>query len=159
MTDRNGSTNADSRTPTPPGGDQRGEAPQYRSLASGGKRRHPARGVLPFVFLAGIALLIARQEVPAVGDWWERTFFAADWKARNTCRAAVLADVKQGHYARILRSGKVHRTADGPYIDRLRVAVLDESGAEQILEYRCYLDSDGQLFKLVGKPQGKPTCP
>ena len=155
MTEQSGSTDERRRADTDP----RGEALSHRSLRPQRRRRHPAARVLPFVIMAAIGLLIAREEVPAVGEWWERTFFAADWKAGNTCREAVLKDVGRGRYARVLRPGKVHRTQDGPYVDGLRVAVLDETGADKVVEYTCYLDNAGQLFRLVEKSREKPSSP
>lgn len=155
MTERSGSTDDHRRADTDP----RGEAPSHRSLRPEQRRGHPFRRVVPFVIMAGVGLLIARNEVPVVGEWWERTFFAADWKAGNTCREAVLKEAGRGRYARVLRSGKVHRTQDGPYVDGLRVEVLDDTGADRVLEFTCYLDNTGQLFRLVEKSRETPSSP
>jgi hypothetical protein len=54
---------------------------------------------------------------------------------------------------RVLKAGKVHHTKDGPYVDGLKIVVLGNAGGEEVLQYTCYLDNDGQLFRLVGKSQ------
>jgi hypothetical protein len=111
------------------------------------------RRVVPFLIMGGILLMIARHEVPAVDEWWERTFSAETWKVKDTCRKAVLEAASQRQYVRLLKAGKVHQTKDGPYVDGLKIVVLGRAGGEEVLQYTCYLDNDGQLFRLVGNSQ------
>ena len=40
---------------------------------------------------------------------------------------------------------------DGPYVENLLVVELGASGAEERVEYTCYLDQQGKLFKLNRK--------
>lgn len=152
MTNRNPRASDDSRARVPEA-DARGEAPVYTSARSRRKPRNPMRRVVPFLIMGGILLMIARHEVPAVDEWWERTFFAETWKVKDTCRQAVLEAARQRQYVRVLKAGKVHRTRDGPYVDGLKIVVLGNAGGEEVLQYTCYLDNDGQLFRLVGKSQ------
>lgn len=129
--------------------DRRGEAPAYRSARAPGRRRNPARVLVPVLILATFATVVARQEVPAFADWWARTFTPKAWHSRDTCRRAVLDELRGGRYARALGDGKLQQTQDGPSVTGMRFAVLDENGGERVVEYNCYLDADGRLFKLT----------
>ena len=110
--------------------------------------RSPIKKIIPFLFIAIIGMLIARQEIPAVRDWWQMTFSPDSWSAQQTCRQAVIDDSGSGKYLRVLKPGEVHHTADGPYVDKLSIVELGAEGVEQRVEYSCYLDKQGQLFKL-----------
>lgn len=103
--------------------------------------------------MAAIGVLIAREQVPAFADWWERTFTPAVWQARHTCREAAQADLKGGRYARLLRGGELQQTVDGPILTQMTYSVLDDGGEEQVVEYSCYLDSQGRLFRLNRSPE------
>jgi hypothetical protein len=145
---------SDERDSSREDGDSRGEATSYPRSRLESRRRHPAARLIPFAFMAAIGLLIAREEIPAVKDWWEQTFDAKTWRIREICRNAVLEDLGSGRYARLVQAGDVHNTKDGTYVKELRMAILGADGDEEMVEYNCYLDSDGRLFKLVGHPQG-----
>jgi hypothetical protein len=106
---------------------------------------------LLFAVLVGV--LIARQEIPAFNDWWEQTFSRATWQVRSSCRDAVFRDLAPHSYPRVLKAGDLHKTADGPFLEGVRVAVLKEEGGEAVVEYSCYLDNDGHLYKLERKPR------
>jgi hypothetical protein len=134
-------------------GDPRGEARSYGAADRGRRRRHPAGRLVPLLIFAGIVVLIARQEIPAFADWWERTFAPAEWKAKRTCSEAAIADLKDGRYARRLTGGELHETRDGPYVTGMKFTVLDDSGEERVVEYSCYLDSQGRLFRLNRRPE------
>jgi hypothetical protein len=121
-------------------------APAYGSARRGHKR--PLSKLVPFLVLAAIAALIARQEIPAVAEWWEKTFAAEEWTLKQTCRNAVMESDSDGRYLRLVEAGEVHRTADGPYVDNLEIVELSASGVEQKVEYTCYLDKRGELFRL-----------
>lgn len=133
--------------------DRRGEAPAYRTVHTQQRRRNPFRVLLPVVMFGTFAVVVARQEVPAFADWWARTFTPAEWHSRDTCRRAVLAELSGGQYARTLRDGKLQQTQDGPSVTGMTFAVLDEGGEEQVVEYNCYLDGEGRVFRLTRKPE------
>ncbi len=99
--------------------------------------------------MAAFAAFVARQEVPAVADRWERTFTPDQWHSKRVCRDAALAELGSGRYARLVAGGDLHETPDGPYVGRMKFAVLGENGREQTVEFACYLDSDGRVFRLV----------
>jgi hypothetical protein len=130
-------------------GDRRGEAAPYTSARVRDQRRNPVKRLIPFVIMAVFGVIIARQEIPAVDAWWQKTFAPDQWRITETCRQAVLEDAKERRYVRALKIGKVHHTADGPYVDGLRIVVLGEGGADETIHYTCYLDNDGQLFRLT----------
>jgi len=98
--------------------------------------------------LGFIVFLIARQEIPAVNDAWERTITPDKWLAKKTCQNAALESVKRREFARILRSGKVNKTTDGLYIENVVIGEMAVSGNEVSIEYSCYLTSEGDLIKL-----------
>jgi hypothetical protein len=112
------------------------------------ERRSPFRKIIPVLFIAIVGVLIAREEIPAVHDWWQKTFSPDSWRAQNTCRQAVIDDSGNGKYLRVLNPGKVHTTIDGPYVEKLLVVELGANGVEDRVEYTCYLDRQGKLFKL-----------
>jgi hypothetical protein len=128
-------------------GDSGAEARSYRRS----DRRHGPRLArwVALLFAVFVGVLIARQEIPAFNDWWEKTFSQATWLVRNSCREAVFEDLAPHSYPRVLKPGELHNTADGPFIEGLRIAVLGEQGDEMVMEYSCYLDNDGHLYKLV----------
>ena len=108
MTNRNRRPDDDSRARLPET-DTRGEVPVYASARSRRNPRNPMRRVVPFLIMGAILLMIARHEVPAVDEWWERTFFAEAWKVKDTCRKAVLEAASQRQYVRVLKRSEEHR--------------------------------------------------
>ena len=114
----------------------------------------PFKKYIPLLFIAVIGILIARQEIPAFRDWWQMTFSPDSWSAQNTCRQAVIDNSGRGKYLRVLEPGEVHDTSDGPYVEGLVVMELGANGFEQRVEYTCYLDKQGSIFKLNRKPGG-----
>jgi len=112
------------------------------------KREHPFRKLIPLLVFAFIALMIAKQEIPAVSNAWERMVAPDEWLAKQTCQKAALESIERQEFARILKPGKVNKTTDGLYIERLVVGEMSQSGNEISVEYSCYLDSAGELVKL-----------
>jgi hypothetical protein len=51
----------------------------------------------------------------------------------------------------------VHKTENGAYVDRLVLGEMDQDGAEQKVEYTCYLDSAGVLVKLNRLGKKRPV--
>jgi hypothetical protein len=43
---------------------------------------------------------------------------------------------------------------DGPYVENLLVVELAANGGEEKVEYTCYLDKQGELFKLSRRSSG-----
>lgn len=121
------------------------------SVVPPGQRRprNRLKPLIPLLIMAAFAVFIAREEVPAVADWWERTFEPEQWQSKRVCRDAALAELGGGRYPRLLDGGDLHDTPDGPYISKMKFAVLGEDGREQTVEYACYLDPGGRVFKLV----------
>lgn len=146
-------TNEDDRRSAVSAAERRGEAPAYSAAGVRQRRRKPVKRLLPLLIMAAIGVLIAREQVPAFADWWERTFTPAVWQARHTCREAAQADLKGGRYARLLRGGELQQTVDGPILTQMTYSVLDDGGEEQVVEYSCYLDSQGRLFRLNRSPE------
>ncbi|HHH43190.1 MAG TPA: hypothetical protein ENK49_03555 [Gammaproteobacteria bacterium] len=108
----------------------------------------PLRRLVPLLAFLVIGFLIARQEIPAVRDAWDRLVTPQSWQARQTCQQAAIADAEHREFSRVLKPGRVNRTVDGIYIDRLLIGTMGESGTETRIEYTCYLDADGKLVKL-----------
>lgn len=134
--------------PDQAGGQRPGYGRQQRD------RHSPFRKIIPFLFVAIIGILIAREEIPAVHDWWQKKFSPDSWKAQNTCRQAVIDDSGNGKYLRVLKPGQVHKTMDGPYVENLMVVELGTNGVEEKVEYTCYLNKQGKLFKLNRRSSG-----
>lgn len=113
----------------------------------GRRSRFPQR-LIPLLILAVIAVLIARQEIPAVDDWWEKTFAAGDWQIKQTCREAAVELSGNRVFTRVVKGGTVHQTEEGFYVDRLVLGEMGRDGVEQRVEYTCYLDASRRLVRL-----------
>lgn len=150
MNRRNGQTAKRASTqPSDPGSDTSAGYGRQRE-----QHRNPLRKLIPLLFIAIIGFLIAREEVPAVHDWWQKTFSPDSWTVLNTCRQALTDESGSGKYLRVVDPGEVHNTMDGPYVDKLLIVELGANGVEQKAEYTCYLDKQGKLFKLNRSPSG-----
>jgi hypothetical protein len=111
-------------------------------------RRAPGRKLIPLLFFVALAGLIAYNEIPAFAEWWERLVAAREWEAKRQCQQAALAAAANPAFARVVKPGKVHQTAEGLYIDGLVLGEMADGGVEQRVEYSCYLDSAGKLVQL-----------
>lgn len=111
------------------------------------RSRLPQR-LIPFLVMALIAVLIARQEIPAVDDWWEKTFTPADWRLKQTCREAAFEMSDNRAFTRLVKGGEVHDTEQGFYVDRLVLGEMGRDGEEKRVEYTCYLDTSRNLVRL-----------
>lgn len=131
--------------------DQRPAGPRAGGERHSGRvrDRRGVRQLLPVLIFAAIVLMIARQEVPAVSDWWDRTFSPEEWSARQVCRKGALARAPNQAFARVIDGGEVHRTSDGLYIDGLILGEMGEAGSEVRVECACYLNAAGDLVKLT----------
>jgi len=112
------------------------------------QRNRPFRKIIPVLIFAFIAFMIAREEIPAVSNAWERMIAPDEWQAKQTCQKAALGSVERQEFTRILKPGKVNKTTDGLYIERLVIGEMGLSGKEVSINYSCYLDSTGNLVKL-----------
>ncbi len=108
----------------------------------------PLRRLVPLLAFLVIGLLIAREEIPAVRDAWDRLVAPQSWQARYTCQQAAIADSEHRAFSRVLKPGRINRTVDGIYIDRLLIGTMGASGTETRIEYTCYTDAQGKLVKL-----------
>ena len=112
------------------------------------QRNRPFRKIIPVLIFAFIAFMIAREEIPAVSDAWERMIAPDEWQAKQTCQKAALESAERLEFTRILKPGKISKTTDGLYIERLVIGEMGQSGKEVSINYSCYLDSTGNLVKL-----------
>ena len=118
-------------------------APYRRKRSS----RLPGK-LIPLLFLVVFGVIIAHNEIPAFADWWEKLLTPRDWEAKQQCQKAALSGASNPAFARIIKPGQVHTTSEGVYVDRLVVGEMGAGGAEQAVEYSCYLDSAGKLVQL-----------
>ena len=114
------------------------------------RKRSSARSgkLIPLLFLVVFGVIIAHNEIPAFADWWERLLTRQDWEAKQQCQQAALSAAVNPAFARIIKPGEVHRTSEGAYVDKLVLGEMGAEGAEQAVEYSCYLDSAGKLVQL-----------
>jgi hypothetical protein len=122
----------------------------YDLTARGPRQRRDSnlRKLIPLLLIGAFGVLVAHEEIPAFAEWWEKTFSPDIWEVKNTCQQAALKQSNNPNYARILKPGKVHKTENGTYVDHLVLGEMGQDGAEQKVEYTCYLDSGGVLVKL-----------
>ncbi|MEE9342049.1 MAG: hypothetical protein V3V12_00270 [Gammaproteobacteria bacterium] len=111
-------------------------------------RRNGWSKLIPFAVLLFIGAMIAKQEIPAVNDWWERAVNPDIWVAKQTCQKAAVERSQRKEYMRLINSGKVRKTNEGFYIDQLIYGEMSEAGSEVTIGYSCYLDKKGNLTAL-----------
>jgi hypothetical protein len=125
------------------------ESPLRTAPYRRGKRSSSLPGkLIPLLFLLVFGVIIAHNEIPAFAQWWERLVAPQDWEAKQQCQVAALSGASNPAFARIIKPGQVHRTSEGVYVDKLVLGEMGEEGAEQAVEYSCYLDSAGNLVQL-----------
>ena len=78
------------------------------------EREHKQRmkRIVPLLVFGIIAVLIARQEIPAFSSWVDRLLDADGWAAAEACRKDSLQATGLPGYARLLNHGKAQATAD-----------------------------------------------
>lgn len=106
-----------------------------------------SKRLLPFLIVGAIILMIAAQEIPAVGAWLQRLLKPDAWQASQTCQTAALALAKRPEYARVIEPGKVNATQDGFYIEATSIGEMAETGGENRFSVACYTDSTGRLVR------------
>lgn len=104
--------------------------------------------LIPVLIVAFVLLVIAREEIPAVSAWWEKTFNSRDWAVMQACQQAALGSLPDRQFGRVVDAGKVHRTEEGFYVDKLVLGEMGPEGAEQKIDYSCYLDNGYQVVKV-----------
>ena len=60
------------------------------------QRRNPFRKLIPVLFIAVIGLLIAREEIPAVHDWWQKTFSPDSWRVQKYLQTSANRWLRKG---------------------------------------------------------------
>lgn len=103
--------------------------------------------LLPFLIIGAIMLMIAVQEIPAVGAWLQRWLQPDAWQASQTCQAAALALANRPEFARVIEPGKVHATQGGFYVEATSIGEMAASGGETRFTVACYTGSDGRLVR------------
>lgn len=64
-------------------------------------------------------------------------------------RAQRLAAASDPRYARVVADGKVHRTSDAYYVERVVIGEMGADGNETRFTYNCYVDPSGALIRGV----------
>ena len=67
------------------------------------QRNRPFRKIIPVLIFVFIAFMIAREEIPAVSDAWERMIVPDEWQAKQACQKAALGSVERQEFTRILK--------------------------------------------------------
>lgn len=102
------------------------QKPPYVHLRRAEPKRRPLRILAPLVF-AAIAALILYDQVPWVHTTVERVLRPTEYQARTVCQQSALAAAREPRTARLVAAGKVHRTSDALYVERI---VIGEMGAD-----------------------------
>lgn len=111
--------------------------------------------LLPFVLLVVIGLLLLREHVPAVDTWLQRHIAPERTAAAEACRQAALASASQPDYARVRRTGTVHETRNGFYVEDVEIGEMGEDGAEAVFMFSCYADAAGRLVNTRKTQAGR----
>ena len=127
------------------------EPPSREAHASPGQRPRKNRSfrrLIPILIFGAVALMIAKQEIPVIDQWWSKTFSPDEWHAGQTCQQAAVSNSRSPEFVRVLNPGKVHRTANGIYLEQLIIGEMGARGTEERISYSCYVDHTGALTKL-----------
>ncbi len=122
------------------------QRPPYVHLRRAEPKRRPLRILAPLVF-AAIAALIVYREVPWVHTTVERMLRPAEHQAREVCQRSALAAAGEPHTARLVAAGKVHRTSEAFYVERIVIGEMGADGKETRFSYSCYVDAAGALIR------------
>jgi hypothetical protein len=126
----------------------------YQSVSSAREdrreREHKRRlgRFIPLLIFGAVAVLIAKQEIPAVDSWINRQLNAEAWNASEACRQAALGQLEQPDFARLLKTGEVKQTSGGYYVGGVLYAVLQSSEVEQRHRYSCNVTSTGEVVTI-----------
>ena len=114
------------------------------------ERKHKQRlqRLIPLLIFGTVAVLIAKNEIPAVDSWINRMLDADAWNAGEACRQAALGQLEQPDFARLLKAGKVEQTSGGYYIGDILYAVLQSSGEELHYSYSCNVTATGEVVTI-----------
>jgi hypothetical protein len=114
------------------------------------ERNHKRRlqRLIPLLIFGAVAVLIAKQEIPAVDSWINRMLDADAWNAGEACRQAALGQLEQPDFARLLKTGKIEQTSGGYYVGDILYAVLNSSGEELHFRYICNVKAAGEVVTI-----------
>lgn len=101
--------------------------------------------ILPFMAL--IALIILKQEVPQFDSWVQRLWDEEKWRAGDSCRQEAIRSATRSDFARIIDNGIVHPTEKGYFVEEIVVGEMGDSGAELKFQFSCYTQTDGSIVK------------
>lgn len=127
---------------------------KLRTLRSERSTQHARRSkrlhgrVAALLVFGAVAVLIAKQEIPVVDSWFSRLTDEQGWQAAEQCRAAARSSTGQAEFVRQLKAGKSERTEGGYYISGVVLAVLDDSGEEQLWRFSCNVSAGGEVVAI-----------
>ncbi len=138
----------------------RKEKETYRSVRSEGaqqrEREHRRRTqrIIPMLMFGVVALLIAKEEIPAVDNWINRLLDADAWNAGEACRKAALVAMAETDYARLVDAGRVEKTSGGYYVGGIEYAYLQPTGEDHYYLYSCNVSQAGEVVALNREESG-----
>jgi len=130
------------------------EQEHFKSVSSeredrrGREHKRRLQRLIPLLIFGTVAVLIAKQEIPAVDSWITRQLNADAWNAGEACRQAALSRLEQPDFARLLKMGEVKKTSGGYYVGGILYAVLQSSEEEQRYRYSCNISSTGEVVTI-----------
>lgn len=112
---------------------------------NGSNRR--LKQILPVAIFAIFAFLIARDQIPALDDWFEQIINPEKSQARKACEAAALSAAESAGHARIITRGQIHKTQAGYLIEKTVVGRMADDGTEVKFQFSCYTNHAGGIVK------------
>ena len=109
------------------------------------------KNFIPLLIIAGFAVFIARQEIPAFASWLDKLLDAEAWTAAEACRKAVKATTANPGFARLTDNGTARKTDAGYFIEDVEYTVLDKSGKEYSYTFGCNVTPDGEVVSIRGE--------
>ena len=112
--------------------------------------RQRMKKIFPLLVFGIIAVLIARQEIPAFAGWVDRLLDADAWVAAEACRMASKAAITNSGFARLTDNGAARETDDGYFVDDVEYTVLGADGQEREFNFRCNVTRAGKVVSIAG---------
>lgn len=113
---------------------------------------HKRRGrLLPALLFGAVVVVIAAQEIPAVGAVLQRWFKPTEWQATQACIAASLALATRPEFARVIARGAVHATQTGYLVEDVTIGEMADAGGERRFSAACYTDATGKVIRADRK--------
>ncbi len=104
------------------------------------------------LIFAAFALFIAREQFPAVDDWFESLLHPAAFEAVKQCRARALSGAENPEFARLIGPGEAKPTQAGWFVDDVVIGEMRPGRDELRVLVTCHVNAAGEVVNVFRKP-------